>query len=62
VRELDDDEVVCPGCGKIKAIVRGRISNHQKGLGTACPGAGKLAPTRDDEDEGEDEEAADDDE
>lgn len=37
----DDAEARCAGCGKIRAVRNGKIASHQKGLGKACPGAGK---------------------
>lgn len=34
-------EGTCDGCGKLRAMRGGKISHHQRGLGKACPGAGK---------------------
>jgi hypothetical protein len=31
----------CTGCGKTRAVERGPIASHQKGLGKACPGSRK---------------------
>jgi hypothetical protein len=31
----------CAGCGKTRAVERGLIASHQKGLGKACPGSRK---------------------
>lgn len=34
----------CPACRKIKALDRGVLVNHQKGLGKMCPGS-RQAPS-----------------
>lgn len=40
-RELSEDEGICTGCGKVRALRNGKVVQHQKGLGKKCPGAGK---------------------
>jgi hypothetical protein len=35
----DADTGACSVCGKVKALQRGVIASHQKGLGTMCPGS-----------------------
>ena len=39
--ELSADEGRCSGCNKRKAIDRGLVVSHQKGLGKMCPGSRK---------------------
>jgi hypothetical protein len=34
-----DEQGRCTGCGKTRAVERGLIAGHQKGLGKACPGS-----------------------
>jgi hypothetical protein len=36
-----DEQGRCSGCGKTRAVERGLIASHQKGLGKACPGSRK---------------------
>ena len=36
-----DEQGRCAGCGKVRALERGLIASHQKGLGKACPGSRK---------------------
>ena len=36
-----DETGRCTGCGKVKPLANGLVSNHQKGLGKMCPGARK---------------------
>jgi hypothetical protein len=31
----------CATCGKLRTLQNGLVSNHQKGLGKACPGSRK---------------------
>lgn len=31
----------CTGCGKVRALERGLVTQHQKGLGKMCPGSRK---------------------
>jgi hypothetical protein len=31
----------CSVCGKLRALDRGLVMSHQKGLGKACPGSRK---------------------
>jgi hypothetical protein len=31
----------CSVCGKLRALDRGLVTGHQKGLGNACPGSRK---------------------
>lgn len=35
------EEGRCSGCGKLRAVNNGLISNHQKGLGKMCAGSRK---------------------
>lgn len=37
----DADEGRCTGCGKLRAVRRGKIVHHMKGFGKPCPGVGK---------------------
>lgn len=42
--EAPDGDVTegrCTGCNKKKAVERGLVVNHMKGLGKQCPGARK---------------------
>jgi hypothetical protein len=34
-----DPEGRCAVCGKVRALQNGLVTNHQKGLGKACPGS-----------------------
>jgi hypothetical protein len=36
-----DPEGRCAVCGKVRALQNGLVTNHQKGLGKACPGSRK---------------------
>jgi hypothetical protein len=38
---VGDEVGACSSCGKQKALQRGLIASHQKGLGTMCPGSRK---------------------
>jgi hypothetical protein len=37
--EPSADEGKCSVCGKRKAVQRGLIASHQKGMGKMCPGS-----------------------
>jgi hypothetical protein len=37
----DAAEGKCSGCGKVRSLVNGMVSNHQKGFGKMCPGSRK---------------------
>ena len=39
--DLEADSGSCSVCGKVKAMNRGVVVDHQKGLGKRCPGSRK---------------------
>lgn len=39
--EAEPTSGVCAECGKVKAVQRGLVVSHQRGLGKFCPGSRK---------------------